>query len=305
MATTPGTFLWRPPKRPWKPSERTRSTHPTMQPSIRANAENKTFETSDGCVVAYTLRAGSTPSVSRIALIHSLALDGGIWDRVVGQLAGKADSVLTYDCRGHGRSGRPRMPFTLELFARDLAELLNHVGWPAASVAGCSMGGGVAQAFAAMFPARTTALGLIDTTAWYGADAPKTWRERAANARAKGLGGMVDFQLTRWFSDEFSRRARGSGLRHNARVFLATDLDCYAASCVMLRRFRSATYSLETLRMPVAIVVGATGLRDAGRCGPADARRDSRLHSDRHCRRLRHLTPIECPEQVAAQLLGS
>src|SRR5213594_88028 len=45
------------------------------------------------------------------------------------------------------------------------------LGWRKAAVAGCSMGGNVAQAFAAEYPQRTTALGLIDTTAWYGADA--------------------------------------------------------------------------------------------------------------------------------------
>ena len=33
------------------------------------------------------------------------------------------------------------MPFTTDLFARDLAELLDHVGWASAAVAGCSLGG--------------------------------------------------------------------------------------------------------------------------------------------------------------------
>ena len=87
------------------------------------------------------------------------------------------------------------------MFARDLAELLDHVGWARAVVAGCSMGGNVAQAFAAELPQRTAALGLIDTTAWYGADAAAKFKERADAARSKGLRGMIDFQLTRWFSD--------------------------------------------------------------------------------------------------------
>lgn len=267
-----------------------------MQP----RAENTTFETSDGCIIAYTLRAAGKPDAPRVALIHSLALGGGIWDRVAEKLAGKAD-VLTYDCRGHGRSGRSRRPFTMELFARDLAELLDHIGWGAAVVAGCSMGGGVAQAFAALYPSRTNALGLIDTTAWYGAEAPKTWRERAASAREKGLGGMVDFQVTRWFSDEF-RAARADLVSATTRVFLANDLDCYASTCLMLGDADLRPY-LKTLRMPAAIVVGeqdyATPLAAAQQLH--EAIQDSTLFV---IPGGRHLTPIECPEQISSQILA-
>src|SRR5258708_7700313 len=125
------------------------------------------MRTIDGCDIGFTLDGAGS---SCVVLIHSLALDRSIWDRVVPKLAGRA-RVLTYDCRGHGRSGRPSAPFTVDLFARDLAELLDHVGWSYAVVAGCSMGGCVAQAFAGLYPSRTAALALIDTTAWYGEDA--------------------------------------------------------------------------------------------------------------------------------------
>src|SRR5262245_38071496 len=201
-----------------------------------------TFATSDGCSIEYQLRLRVSPKPQRIVLIHSLALNGGIWSRVAARLIDHAD-ILTYDCRGHGRSGaaaavydrggpgahRGPLRFTTELFARDVVELLDHVGWSSAAVAGCSMGGCVAQAFAGLHPARVKGLGLIDTTAWYGEDAPQTWRERAAAARAKGLAGLIDFQVTRWFSDSF-RSAHPDVLGSIGKVFLANDLDSYAAS---------------------------------------------------------------------------
>ena len=118
-----------------------------MQPAV----QNQTFNTSDGCAIAYALRGTLDPKKPRLALIHSLALDASIWDNVVQKLAEDAQ-ILTYDCRGHGRSGKPHMSFSMELFARDLAELLDHVGWRTAVVAGCSMGGCVAQEH----PARST-----------------------------------------------------------------------------------------------------------------------------------------------------
>src|SRR6185503_958999 len=100
----------------------------------------------------------------------------------VERLESDAD-VLTYDCRGHGLSDRRAGAYTAELFARDLAELLDHVGWPQVTIGGCSMGGCVALAFGGLFPQRTTALGLIDTTAWYGPKAAANFKERAEAAR--------------------------------------------------------------------------------------------------------------------------
>ena len=129
------------------------------------------FKTSDGCEIAYTLHNGAGANAPRIALIQSLALDRSIWDDVAQELSRDAQ-VLTWDCRGHGRSGQPLITYTPQLFARDLAELMDHVKWPSAVVGGCSMGGMVAQAFAIEYPKRTTGLALIDTTAWYGEDAP-------------------------------------------------------------------------------------------------------------------------------------
>src|SRR5690349_15543740 len=115
------------------------------------------FSASDGCRIAYSLHPAPHAGAQRFVLIHSLALDRSVWDGVVDKLEAFAE-ILTYDCRGHGRSGRPEMDFSAELFARDLAELLDHIGWDAALVAGCSMGGCVAQAFAGLYPKRAKAL---------------------------------------------------------------------------------------------------------------------------------------------------
>ena len=96
-------------------------------------------------MLSFTHHPGPGPRAPRVALIHSLALDRSVWDGVVAQLEDEAE-ILTFDCRGHGRSPRTSGPYTTEVFARDLAELLDHVGWDKAAITGCSMGGNVAQA---------------------------------------------------------------------------------------------------------------------------------------------------------------
>lgn len=252
------------------------------------------FKTSDGCPIAYTVHPSSSPNAKRIVLIHSLALDASIWDGVVTRLAGDAE-VLTFDCRGHGRSGRVGGPFTTELFALDLAELFDHLSWANATVAGCSMGGCVALAFAGQYPSRVNALGLIDTTAWYGEDGPKAWRERAENARAKGLRGLIDFQVTRWFGDSF-RSAHPELVTAATRVFLDNDLQCYAASCEMLGDADLRRY-LPSFRMPVAILVGEEDY--ATPVAMAQQLHESIKHSTLTILpKARHLTAIECPDQI-------
>jgi 3-oxoadipate enol-lactonase len=189
----------------------------------------------------------------------------------------------------------------MERFAQDLAELLDHLGWQTAIVIGCSMGGCVAQAFAGLYPARVRGLGLIDTTAWYGHDAPMKWRERADTARVKGLHGLVEFQVTRWFGEQF-RSSHPELISATTRVFLGNDLDCYAASCAMLGEADLRPY-LTSLRMPVAIVVG-----EQDSATPVSAARQ--LHEAIPGSTLtilpgaRHLTPIESPEQIASQVVA-
>src|SRR4029077_10969349 len=108
----------------------------------------------DGTRLAYAVHGQGTNGV---VLIHSLAMDRRFWQPVAERLTSHAP-FLFYVCRGKGESGKPAGPYTVELFARDLADLLDHVGWRSALVGGASMGGCIALAFAAAYPARTAAL---------------------------------------------------------------------------------------------------------------------------------------------------
>lgn len=255
------------------------------------------FETADGCRIAYALHG--RPGAPKIALIHSLALDGSFWDRVV-EAVGTHAEILTFDCRGHGRSSPASGPYTTELLAGDLAQLLAHLGWTSIHLAGCSMGGCVSQAFAAGYGDRLASLCLIDTTAWYGPDAPEQWRMRAGRAREEGLSSLIGFQIERWFSLEF-RNDNPALVQRLKDVFIANDVDCYQASCEMLgdADLRAAVTGLA---VPTAIIVGEGD--HATPVGMAEwlheAIPNSTLTVIPDCR---HLSPIERPDVIAAQLL--
>jgi 3-oxoadipate enol-lactonase len=239
---------------------------------------------------------GDANTRRRAVLIHSLAMDRQFWRPVAQRLDA---AVLLYDCTGHGESEKPHGPYTVEGFADDLARLLDHIGWDSTMVAGASMGGCIALAFAGKYPERVGALGLVDTTAWYGPDAPRQWDERAQKALDGGLKALVNFQLTRWFSDAF-RAAHPEVVSQCVAVFLKNDVRAYAATCRMLGAadLRSV---LPRIGMPTSVIVGeedyATPLTMA-----EELHRNIRGSKLTVLKNARHLTPLERPAEIAALL---
>jgi 3-oxoadipate enol-lactonase len=253
--------------------------------------------TRDGTRIAYTLH-GDKSAKNRAVLVHSIAMDREFWRPVAERLAPKA-AVLTYDCRGHGASDKLGGPYTVELFADDLAELMDHVGWPTALVAGASMGGMVSLAFASIYPERTSALGLIDTTAWYGPDGAKDWAGRADKAVREGLGSLVEFQTARWFGDAF-RAEHADVVKRCVETFLRNDIAAYGEACRMLGRadLRSA---LPRLKMPTAVVVGEEDYASPPAMAEA-LNRGIAGSTYKVLSKARHLTPLELSDVIAAEL---
>jgi len=263
----------------------------------RATRTDGAAPTRDGINIAYSL-LGEPGAERRACLVHSVAMDRQFWLPVAERLA-KDSAIVVFDSRGHGASGKPPGPYTVEQFADDIADLLDHLGWDRTLIAGASMGGMVALAFAARHSARAAALGLIDTTAWYGPDAPKNWAARANQAVEQGLQSLIAFQTTRWFGDEF-RAKRTDVVQQCVDIFLKNDVPAYVEACHMLGR-ADLRAALPTLTMPTAVVVGEEDYA-------APVAMAETLHRGIAGSTLtvlpkaRHLTPLEVPDIIAAEL---
>ena len=71
-----------------------------------------------------------------------------------GHTEGDKYSCLVFDNRGIGESDKPLLRYTTSEMAKDVVELLNHVGWTeerSVHVVGISMGGMIAQELVPMF----------------------------------------------------------------------------------------------------------------------------------------------------------
>src|SRR5215469_15795590 len=245
-----------------------------------------TIRLRDGTRLVYEMH-GRDDGRPRLVLIHSLGMDRSFWEPTITAL-GDGVAILAHDCRGHGASDKPAGPYLIEQFADDVAELMDHVGWRAATIAGASMGGCTTLSFAQRHPRRALGLGLIDTTAWY--NAADKWEERASKATSAGLASMVDFQVTRWFTDGF-RAANPAIVKENVDRLLANDPAAFAATCRMLGACNLEA-GLPRMTMPAAVMVGdedyATPVAMSG-----TLHRGIKSSTLTVFKGARHLTPLE------------
>lgn len=229
-----------------------------------------------------------------LLLLHSLAMDGSVWDGPLELLRDRYD-VISCDLPGHGRSA-PATELSIESMADAVAELLAGLGVSRTLVAGMSMGGCVAQQLAVRHRELVAGLLLADTTAWYGPDAPQRWQERALRARTEGFESLVDFQLTRWFSAEF-RAGHQPLVQRLLATFQANDLDSYTSACHAMGSYDGRA-ELSALAVPALVLVGehdtATPISDARDLG-------QRLGCEvRVIPSAGHMSPLERPELFAA-----
>jgi len=234
-----------------------------------------------------------------IAFGHSLGASGKIFEPIRPALENHGQ-VLTWDARGHGNSEKPVSGWTVEDLAADLRALIEHLGEDRAVVAGLSMGGNTAVVYAVAYPDTLDGLILVDTTAWYGEDAPKVWEQKAHNAETEGMEPVLAANMSRWFSDSFPDE-HPDRVEMVAEMVLANDPSCYAAAGRALGRF-DAREGLSQIDCPTLILVGS----EDPATPPAMAQDLHRniANSELHVLPgLRHMTPVEAPDRVG-QLIG-
>jgi len=185
-----------------------------------------------------------------VVLLHPLATSGELWQQFGTWLGRDGRTVLAPDLPPDGDSAE----VTIDLMADAVAADLDRRGGAAADVVGMSMGGCVALTLALRRPDLVRRLVLADTTASYGPDRVAKWEERALSAETSARADLLDFQLTRWFSDAF-RAGDPAECARIAEVFLATPAAVHAASARALGGFDVAD-RLGEISAPTLVLVG-------------------------------------------------
>jgi pimeloyl-ACP methyl ester carboxylesterase len=124
-------------------------------------AERKTVELANGMRMGYV--EFGDPRKPVLVFLHGYT-NSSLGYLPLGRLLARDYRVFLLDQRGHGESSKPACCYSRLDFAYDAKLFLDHFGIKRAHVVGHSLGGIVAQTFAAFWPERVDRLMIIGST---------------------------------------------------------------------------------------------------------------------------------------------
>jgi len=190
-----------------------------------------------------------------LVLIHGYPFDRTMWFSTIASLGANA-KVIALDLPGFGKTPLPagEAP-SLEFMADFIAHLIGENHAEKAVLAGMSMGGYVALAFAERHADRLAGLGLVSTQA--GADTPETRKARKEMIEKIRTGGpsvAVDALLPKMFAAEEPRNPELKEYPQRAAQKAGADGLCWALEAMANRPDRTAV--VKNLSVPVLVAHG-------------------------------------------------
>ena len=245
----------------------------------------------------YTVTGSGPP----LFLVHGIGAARDAWRFVLPALCQRF-TVITYDLRGHGASGRPHGSFGgLDALVADLERVRERSGFERGHFAGHSLGGMIVPAYARLYPHRVLSLGLLSTAAGRTGNDRRAVRGVIEAMDEKGIEPVLGTLTSRWFTDSFIARNH-SIVQRRLRQVVDTDPDVF----MEVFRIYAKTEMLPWLGEITAPSLVMTGENDGG-CSP---RLNARIAEVMPNARLvvipdvKHAILTEVPDLVAEEMIG-
>lgn len=210
-----------------------------------------------GSSIAYRYRRATDGGTGRPTLLfcHALASHSAIWDATSDIFADAANRLM-FDLPGHGRSGcAADQSFEFADLAGIARALLEHLAIARVCPIGVSVGGEVAQAFAALYPDRTERLVLSSTACHTAPARAALWAERVVEVENGGMAGIAAATARRWFSPAFATR-HFDAVRACADAIANTDPAAYLRLAPVIARMDLRTTN-RAIAAPTLITFGS------------------------------------------------
>jgi 3-oxoadipate enol-lactonase len=189
-----------------------------------------------------------------IVLVHGFPLDARMWQAQIDELSNQ-HRIIAPDLRGFGQSISSE-PFTIRSLADDLHALLSKIGALPCLLAGLSMGGYVALAFAKKYPADLRGLALIDTRAEADtAEGRENRNKMIEQAKAAGSKAIADAMFPKLLcASTIQNQPR---VAQNLRQIMQSQSPLTLQHALAAMRDREdQTQNLPSIAVPVLILVG-------------------------------------------------
>lgn len=203
----------------------------------------------DGCPIHVEVAGPAHAPV--LMLSNSLGTTLHMWDDQVKPFAAHF-RLVRYDRRGHGGSGVPNGPYSMERLGRDALAVMDALGLRKVHWCGLSMGGMEGMWLGANAADRIDRLILSNTSAHYPDKGP--WNDRIAAVRAGGIAAIADRVIDVWFTRDFQAREPEKTARMKA-MMLASPVEGYIGCCTAVRDMDHREI-IRKITAPTLIIAG-------------------------------------------------
>jgi pimeloyl-ACP methyl ester carboxylesterase len=194
-----------------------------------------------------------------IVLLHGFTESQKIWKNFASKLS-KKYRVITMDLPGHGKSECLGAVHSMELMAEALNALLKKLRTGKCLLAGHSMGGYVAQAFAELYPGKLRGLCLFHSHCFADNTA-----ERENRNRTIGIVGQDKFSYVAQFIPSLfpveGHKKHAKAIKGLIQQAAKMDSDGVIAALEGMKNRKDQSELLKTLKLPVLFILGLKDTR--------------------------------------------
>ncbi len=232
-----------------------------------------------------------------LMLSSSLGTTKHMWDPQMDAFA-KDYRVVRYDRRGHGKSGVPKGPYSMEMLARDAVAIMDGLKLEKVNWLGLSMGGMEGMWLGAKAGNRIDKLILSNTSSHY---ADKTmWHTRMdAITKAGSVAAIADMVINAWLTKDF-QTAHPDVTARMKEMMIATPVEGYLA-CAAAVRDMDHRELLKDIKVPTLIIAGSKD--PATNVAAAEFIRDQIPGAKLAIVEAAHISNVEVPDVYARTVL--
>ncbi len=189
-----------------------------------------------------------------VVLLHGFPADGNLWENIWPGLQGF--TVIVPDFPGTGGSDGVKGELTIEMLADFVYDILQHENIVEAVIAGHSMGGYTAAAFAVKYPTILKGMAMVHSTAGADDDEKKEQRKKVIGIiRNGGKEAFIRQMVPGLFSASFQLKYSSDVALQISRSLELPDEVLINFYTAMMNRC-DHTNVLKDMRFPVQWVIG-------------------------------------------------